>query len=58
MILSSGQKLKQLLELNFSENELLLCFCVCISSSEIFPWNNKLRFVTFLFNKLRTKMST
>lgn len=24
MILSSGQKLKQILELNFSENELLL----------------------------------
>ena len=40
MILSSSQKLKQLLELNFSESELLLRFCVCISSSEIFPWNN------------------
>ena len=37
---------------------------VCISSAEIFPWNNiyynvnLLRFVTFLFNKLHTKMST
>lgn len=43
MILSSGQKLKQLLELNFSENELLLHFCLCISSAEIFPWNNILQ---------------